>query len=400
MDLNFIKPLIKEADSKIVFLILDGLGGLPGEDNLTELEKADTPNLDELAKDSICGLHQPVAAGITPGSGPSHIALFGYNPVKYQIGRGVLSALGIDFDLQYQDVAARGNFCTVDKEGKVTDRRAGRISTETNQELCKILNAIKLPEAEVFVETVKEHRFLLVIRGEGLSSDINDTDPQETGKYPHEPKAKNPDSGKTAKLVNEFIKQAKEKLSDQHPANMVLMRGFASLPGWPSFQQSFGLKAGAIAGYPMYVGLAKLLGMQKLEISSKIEEEIGILKNHWNEFGFFYIHVKGSDSAGEDGDFDRKVSVIEEVDHQINRLRDLGPDVIVITGDHSTPAAHKYHSWHPVPVLLWAENCRKDNVKIFGERECMKGGLGPAFPATDLIPLALANAGRLEKFGA
>ena len=401
MDIDFIQRLKKPADTKIVLLVLDGLGGLPREsDNLTELEFADTPNLDYLASRGICGLIQLVGAGITPGSGPGHLSLFGYDPIKYQVGRGVLAALGINFELRPNDVAARGNFCIIDENKYVLDRRAGRISSEKNKELCKLLRDINLPGVDVFVETVKEHRFLLVLRGEGLSGNLIDTDPQEIGKKPYHPKAFSPEAEKTANLIKLFIDRAYEILRDQNPANMVLMRGFSQKPDLPSFKENFGIKSAAIAAYPMYRGIAKLLGMHILETEKKIENEFTTLEDNWNDFDFFYLHIKECDSAGEDGDFHRKVASIEEVDRQIPRLINLNPDCIIITGDHSTPSLLKYHSWHPVPALLMSKYCRSDNVKRFGERSCMTGGLGPRFPAVDLMPLALANVNRLEKFGA
>jgi len=402
MDLDFIRKLIKPADTKIVFLVMDGLGGLPVNGNKkTELETAHTPNLDSLASKSICGLQLPVGSGITPGSGPGHLSLFGYNPIKYQVGRGVLSALGIDFDLQDQDVAARGNFCTIDKDGKVLDRRAGRIPTEKNQELCKLLyENIDLPGVEVIIETVKEHRFLLVLRGENLSGDLYDTDPQVVGDKPLEPKSFSSDAEKTVKIVKDFTNQTRRILADRNPANMVLLRGFSKKPNWPLFPDVFGLKSAAIAAYPMYRGLAKLIGMTILETGETFTDELLTLEQNWDDFDFFFIHFKKTDSSGEDGDFDRKVAVIEEVDKEIPRIMDLNSDVVIVTGDHSTPSLLKFHSWHPVPVLLYSKYCRVDNVKSFGERACITGGLGPRLPAVDLMPLALANAGHLEKFGA
>jgi 2,3-bisphosphoglycerate-independent phosphoglycerate mutase len=400
MDIEIIQKLQKPANTKIVLLVMDGLGGLPGEEGLTELEKANTPNLDKLAKEGISGLHQPIAAGITPGSGPAHLSLFGYDPIKYQVGRGVLAALGINFKLENGDLAARGNFCTIDDQGKVSDRRAGRISTEKNKELCKLLSQIKLDGAEVFVETVKEHRFLLVLRGKDLSADIADTDPQVTGEPPHPPKSLSGKSNKTIELIEEFIRQAKKILADQHPANMALLRGFSKHPSWPSMQEAFGLKSAAIAGYPMYRGIAKLLGMEVLETGETIASEIETLEKNFNDYDFFYFHVKKTDSYGEDGNFKDKVKVIEETDSLIPRILKLNPDVIVVSGDHSTPFSLAAHSWHPVPTLLWSKYCRTDEVGKFGERECLKGALGPRLPAVDLIPLALANALRLDKFGA
>jgi len=401
MDLDFIKKLIKPAETKIVFLILDGLGGLPSDSHkLTELEKANTPNLDLLATQGICGLQQPVKTGITPGSGPGHLGLFGYDPIKYQVGRGVLSALGINFELKSEDVASRGNFCTINQEGVVLDRRAGRISTEKNKELCKLLRNIKIPNVDIIIETVKEYRFLLVWRGKDFSSDIMDTDPQNIGIKALKPQARSKVAEKTAFIVGNFLEQAKKVLANQHPANMVLLRGFSKKPNWPTMKDIYGLNCAAIAAYPMYRGLAKLLGMHILETGETVKDEFNTLESKWNDFDFFYVHIKKSDSSGEDGDFDQKVAVIEEVDKEIPRLIDLNPDVIVVSGDHSTPSILKHHSWHPVPTLLWSKYCRTDNVKQFGERACITGGLGPRFPSYDLMPLALANADRLEKFGA
>ncbi|MFZ6030154.1 MAG: 2,3-bisphosphoglycerate-independent phosphoglycerate mutase [Chloroflexota bacterium] len=401
MDFDPVGSLHKPAGTRIVFLVMDGLGGLPRDPGgATELEAAHTPNLDRLAAEGICGLHQPIAPGITPGSGPSHLALFGYGPFEYQVGRGILTALGIDFDLRPGDVAARGNFCTLDDAGRVADRRAGRIPTEKNEALCALLRQIRLPGVTVFVETVKAHRFLLVLRGDGLSAELADTDPQEVGKKPLPVKPASGKAQRTADLLATFVDQARQALAGRQPANMILLRGFAQLPDWPSFSQRFGLHAAAIAGYPMYRGVARLIGMEAFESQATLAGVLGVLESHWEDYDFFFLHDKDADRAGEDGDFDAKVQAIEQVDAQIPRLLALEPDVIVVTGDHSTPAVLKYHSWHPVPVLLWSRYCRTDSVTRFGERSCLAGGLGPRIPATDLMPLALANALRLDKFGA
>ncbi|HED24471.1 MAG TPA: 2,3-bisphosphoglycerate-independent phosphoglycerate mutase [Firmicutes bacterium] len=401
MAFETIEQLAKPAESKMVLLVMDGLGGLPlRPGDLTELEKANTPNLDRLAKEGICGLHQPIAAGITPGSGPAHLALFGYDPVRYTVGRGVLAALGIGFALQDGDVAARGNFCTVDNNGIVIDRRAGRIPTEKNRELCQKLLQIALPGVELFIEPVKDYRFLLVLRGQNLSGELADTDPQVTGLKPLPPVAASARSEQTAFLVERFIEKAGEILADESPANMVLMRGFSQKPDWPLFPVTFGLKAAAIAAYPMYRGVSRLVGMDILETGSTLEDKLQTLKNHWAGHDFFFFHVKETDSAGEDGDFNRKVSVIEQVDRIIPEIMSLKPDVIAVTGDHSTPALLKSHSWHPVPVLLHSYYCRSDKVAEFGERSCVNGALGPRLRTTELIPLMMANANRLVKFGA
>jgi 2,3-bisphosphoglycerate-independent phosphoglycerate mutase len=401
MDLSLIRRLKQPADTKIVLFVIDGLGGLPrGLGNTTELETARTPNLDDLAKHSICGLHQPIDAGVTTGSGPAHLALFGYDPMDYQVGRGALAAMGIGFDLQDGDVAARGNFCTVDDEGRVTDRRAGRITTQVNQELCDILKRIEIENVQLFVEPVKDYRFLLVLRGNDLHPEIGDSDPQKVDAPPLSPKALAPKAQQTAELVGRFLKTVQDRLKGKDPANMVLLRGFSQRPQWPKMKEVFGLRAATVAGYPMYRGVGALVGMEVLESGSALPEQLQTLKKRWDDFDLFYVHVKPTDSAGEDGDFDRKVSLIEQVDGHMPQLLALQPDVLIVTGDHSTPSLLESHSWHPVPALLHAAYCRPDSVNRFGERDCLAGGLGPRFPATDLILLALANAGRLKKFGA
>lgn len=403
MDFDVIKSLLTSGEGgKIVLLVLDGLGGLPMEEGgKTELEAAETPNMDALAKKSMLGLHQGIRSGITPGSGPAHLSLFGYDPLKYKVGRGVLSALGIDFDLHDNDVAARGNFCTVDENGRVTDRRAGRIPTEITEGLCKLLNEeVSIPGVEVFLEPVKEYRFLLVIRGEGLNANIQETDPQVVGEIPLPASALDKNSEKAAEIVQEFVRQAQQILKDESPANMLLLRGFAKLPDWPKFPDALNLKALAIAMYPMYRGVAKLVGMESLPAAHSYEEEIELLEDNWEDYDFFFVHIKKTDSYGEDGSFDKKVHEIEKVDGLLPRILALDPAVLIITGDHSTPCAMKYHSWHPVPVLLYGKTCRPDGITNFGERACLGGGLGVRFPAYELMPLALAHAGRLEKFGA
>ncbi|MFO7965937.1 MAG: 2,3-bisphosphoglycerate-independent phosphoglycerate mutase [Desulfobacterales bacterium] len=401
MNLNLYRSLQRSSESKILLLVMDGLGGLPVKPGgPTELEAAHTPNLDEIAKNSICGLHIPIHAGLTPGSGPAHLALFGYDPIEYQVGRGALAAVGINFDLQPEDVAARGNFCTIDDKGMITDRRAGRIETEKNRELCRLLRQIDIPNVEIFIEPVKEYRFLLVMRGEGLSDKLGDTDPQAVRQKPVMPHPLEKEAEPTANVLHRFIDRARNILADHHPANMVLLRGFSKRPNWPTLQEIFGIRCAAVAGYPMYRGLSKLIGMDIIETGDAPSEEIDKLEKHWNQFDYFYFHVKKTDSAGEDGDFERKVGLIEEVDRLMPRIMDLKPDVLIVTGDHSTPAILKSHSWHPVPVLLYAKHCRPDSVERFGERYCLSGALGPRFPAKDLMGLAVANAQRLDKFGA
>jgi len=399
-NLELIKQISITSPGKIVLLVIDGLGGLPNpKTGKTELETASTPNLDKLAASSICGLIDPVSPGITPGSTPGHLALFGYDPVKYNIGRGVVAVLGIDFDLKPDDIAARGNFCTVDSSGLVTDRRARRIPTEKCTELCQLLNEIKIEGVKLSVRPVREHRFAVVFRGEGLSPEISDSDPQQTGVAPNTVKALKPAARRTADIANEFIAQAKATLAKHQPANMVILRGFSQRQKLPSMGDVYKLKPAAIAAYPMYRGLAKLVGMQLLKTGPAITDEFDALKQNYADYDFFFLHIKGTDSAGEDGDFNRKVSIIEEVDKALPALTGLKPDVIVVTGDHSTPALLKSHSWHAVPVLLYSKWCRADRVGGFSETACTMGGLG-RFPGTQVMPLAMANALKLAKFGA
>lgn len=396
---------IPNAPTKIVHLVLDGLGGIPRDlDGRTELEAAHTPYMDSLAARSQLGLAVPVAPGVTPGSGPAHLALFGYDPLVYDIGRGVLEAFGIGFDLEPDDVAARGNFCTIDEHGLITDRRAGRIPSEFNQKLVLLLRHISLPGVQVFVETVKEHRFVLVLRptaGQTLHANILDTDPQQLGVPSLPARATDKTSKPTATLVNVWIAAARDILQHHPPANSLNLRGLAKDPGLPKMGDVYGLRTAAIATYPMYKGVAKLVGMDVLPVAGDtVEDELESLRAYWDLYDYFFFHVKKTDSAGEDGDFDLKASVIEHVDETlVPAIVDLEPDVLIITGDHSTPSALKSHSWHPVPTLLWSRYCLPDGVAEFGERACGRGSLG-VFPAIDELPLALGHALRLAKYGA
>jgi len=399
-DLELIKTIARPSPTKIVLLVIDGLGGLPHpETGKTELEAAHTPNLDRLATEAICGLADPVSAGVTPGSAPGHLALFGYNPLRFTIGRGVLEALGVDFDLRREDVAARGNFCTIDEAGLVTDRRAGRISTEKCAQLCQLLDGWTIEKTKILVSPVKEHRFIAVFRGDGLDPNVSDSDPQQLGVAPQPVVALTPQASNTASTAAQFAAKAEETLAGQHPANMLLLRGFSQWPQIPTIGEIYKLKPAAIASYPMYRGLAQLVGMEVLKTGTAIEDEIATLKQNYANHDYFFIHIKGTDSAGEDGDFDRKVKIMEQVDRALPNLMDVKPDVFVVTGDHSTPALLKSHSWHPVPVLVHSKWCRPDKVSQFSESACSSGGLG-RLPATQIMLLAMANALKLTKFGA
>src|SRR6266542_474958 len=400
MELDLGRELAQEADTKIVLFVMDGLGGLPHpETGRTELETAYTPHLDMLARESACGFTVPVGPGITPGSGPGHLALFGYDPLKFNIGRGVLEAMGIDFDLRPSDVAARGNFCSVDETGRIIDRRARRISTEDSGRLVAGLRDIRVDGVQLFVEPVREHRFVLVLRGDGLSDAVADTDPQAEGAEPLPPRATSAEGEATAALVAKWVDQARKYLADKAPANMLLLRGFAKRPDWPSMPDVFKLRPAAVAHYPMYRGLAKLVGMETLPVGQALEDSIATLRENWGRFDFFFVHYKYTDTAGEDGDFDRKVAKLEEVNEAIDSLVELEPDVLMVTGDHSTPATMAAHSWHPVPFMLRSKWNRADPCTMFNEVELQQGTLG-TFPAKDALPLAMAHAGRFKKYGA
>jgi len=394
---DFLKPLIRKTDSKIVLFVCDGLGGLP-KNGKTELETANTPSMDELASRSELGQLIPVIPGITPGSGPGHLGLFGYDPVEYQIGRGVLSALGVEFPIQPGDLGVRINFATLDADGNVADRRAGRIPTEENIRLLEKLKQIEMPEVEIHLLTEKEYRAVLVLRCAGLSSDLTDRDPQVTGVPPKVMKPNSSAAEKSAVLLNAFAERATEILKEEQ-ANTVLMRGFAVYEPLPTFEEVYGLNAAAIASYPMYRGLGKLVGMSTFAVEGSLAEEIDQIEKIWDEYDFFFVHFKYTDSTGEDGDFDAKVKRTEEADRAVSRILDLGPDVLAITGDHSTPSNMMSHSWHPIPILVHSKNGRHKTVSGFGETECSMGTFG-TIQTKELMPLLLAHADKLNKFGA
>ncbi len=391
---------IRDSDAKIVLLVVDGLGGLPHPaTGKSELETAQLPNLDALAKGGTCGLLSPLGGGFTPGSGPAHLALFGYDPWQNQIGRGALSALGLGLDFARGDVAARLNFCTVDAEGRVCDRRAGRIPTEKGRQLCEVLRAISVPEVEVQVAAEMEYRAGVVLRGVGLGDQVSDSDPQVTGVPPKPLSALAPGAERTVEVANAFLEQAVALLADEHPANMVLLRGFGRYPELVSMDEAYGLKALGIAGYPMYRGVAGAVGMDVEVVGWDLESEFALLESRYADYDFFYVHVKKTDSAGEDGDFDLKVRLLEELDAYMPRLLALQPEVLVVTGDHSTPSIMRSHSWHPVPTVIASQLALADATDEFSERGCSAGCLGIA-PSTSLMAHALAHAHRLDKFGA
>ena len=397
------RRLTTDEGGKILLLVMDGLGGLPlTPDGKTELEAAHTPNMDAIAKTGSLGMTIPVARGVAPGSGPAHLGLFGYDPLVYDIGRGVLEALGIGLRVGDGDVAVRGNFCTLDANGLITDRRAGRISTEEGEKRIALLQNIPVDGATVEVRAGEGYRFAIVIRGAGLNDDVLDTDPQATGVAPLPARAKSPAGERTAAILNQWIAGATERLKGHEPANGITLRGVASDPALPKYSDVYKLKAACVAVYPMYKGVSQLVGMDIIhtDMHDSVQDEFDKVAQIWNDYDFVFCHVKYTDSRGEDGNFDGKVAVIEEVDRALPTLLGLQPDVLIITGDHSTPAKLRSHSWHPVPLLLHApETAMPDRAVAFGERECMSGALGQ-FPAADLMPIALGHAKRFVKYGA
>ncbi len=408
MPYPYLKPLLHHNGSRIVLLIMDGLGGLPLEPGgRTELETALTPNLDQLAMEGCLGQTIPIRPGITPGSGPAHLALFGYDPIENEIGRGVLEAVGVGLAVNQGDVAVRGNFCTLDAGGLITDRRAGRLSTAEAMPAIERLQHIQIPGVELEVRHVKEYRFAVVMRGPGLNPALGDTDPQETGKAPLAVEPSDPEgasaplAGRAAQLFNQFIQEAHRVLADQPKANGITLRGFATDPGLPTYLDSYGLRAACVAVYPMYKGVSRLVGMDAIEFAGETPaDEFAAAARVWEDYDFLFIHIKKTDSMGEDGNFDGKVKVIESVDAALPQLMALRPDVLMVTGDHSTPAKLRSHSWHPVPFLLWAPAAHmQDGQSSFGERYCAAGGLG-TFLAQEAMSLALGHALRLNKYGA
>ena len=399
IDLEQIHDSIASTPSKIVMLVADGLGGLPHPDTRkSELETADIPNLDALAQRSACGLTTPVEVGVAPGSGPGHLALFGYNPLKYVIGRGALEALGIGVELLPGDVAARGNFCTVDDDGLLTDRRAGRIATALSAPLCERLDRIEMPGVQLDVFPVQDYRFVLRLRGEGLSEQVEETDPQREGMAPRPANAIAPEAERTAQIVQQFVAEAGRILSEEQPANMVLLRGWAQLPNLPDFGGVYHLNPAAIAAYPMYRGLASVANMKIIPTGMTFGDEVDTLHANWDDHDFFFIHYKPADAAGEDGDFDGKVKCLEQLDVQLPRILELNPDVLMVAGDHATPAIMAAHSWHPVPFMLHSKLTLGEGVEGFSERACAQGSLG-RIPAETIMLLALSHSGKLGKYG-
>jgi 2,3-bisphosphoglycerate-independent phosphoglycerate mutase len=397
---EIVPRLVTDGTTKIVLVLIDGLGGVRTDERGSELHAAGTPNMDRLAREGSSGLHTVIAPGVTSGSGAGHLAVFGYDPLVYELGRGALSAAGVGFPLKPGDVAARVNFCTLDAYGNIADRRAGRIPTDENSRLCvKILAGLRPPEGvEVFLETERDHRALLVLRGEGLSPHLLDTDPQVTGLPPKPPTATGPEALQTAADLSDILAQVAVALEGEK-ANFLLLRGFDTLRELPLFPARYRLRAQGVAIYPMYTGIARILGMDVTTVVGGVPEELEALRAAWADHDFFYFHHKKADSAGEDGDFDRKVAAIEEIDAVIPDIVALNPDVVCVTGDHATPSQLRSHSWHPVPFVLWGPRVGVDGARVFDEEAALAGAYGSIL-GKELMGLMLAGAGHLIKYGA
>lgn len=398
--MDILQSCITTNDKKILLIVIDGLGGLPAHGK-TELETAHTPNLDNLVVKTSLGLTTPVDIGITPGSGPAHLALFGYDPIQNQIGRGVLEAVGVGLEIGPDDLCVRANFATIDKDNIITDRRAGRISTSENEKICRSLSAeIKtIADVEIIIRPGKEHRFVVVFRGKDLNSNLTESDPQKDNRKPHNIIPITSEAKKSAEIVNLFIKKAYEIIRYERPANYLLLRGFAHNPNLTPMSELYKIKPAAIATYPMYKGIARLVGMDILDCAETWESEIETLTKFYSEYNFFYLHFKEVDMKGEDGDFLGKVKLIEQFDTLLPQIIKLNFDVLCITSDHSTPAILKGHSWHPNPFLLYSPYCRHDILAKFSEKSCAQGSLG-VFPQAKIMQLLLANSIKLKKYGA
>lgn len=395
-----LSSLAQPADTRVVLVVVDGLGGFADGTRGTELEEANTPNLDALAAEGAVGLLDPVGPGITPGSGPGHLALFGYDPLEFELGRGALSAAGLGVELRPGDVAARGNLATLDEQGLVIDRRAGRIADEAARQIVRFLaERLDVGGVEILLTHEAQHRVLVVLRGAGLDPRVADTDPQKLGVPPRAPHALTPHADRTARAVAELDHQVRQLLASDKQVNCILLRGFDTHRELPPMQVRYGLNPAAVAVYPMYRGIAKLVGMDVLAKAANLDDQVTILRNHWEQYDYFFVHHKGADSAGEDGDFEAKVAAIEALDAIVPAIMEQQPDVLVVTGDHATPSQMAAHSWHPVPALLWGARVGRDDVTRFGERWCREGSLGRR-PTVELMPIVLACAGRLAKYGA
>ncbi len=405
---------------RILLIIFDGLGDRPVKElgSKTPLEAAPKANLDWFANNGMNGLLDPIGPGIRPGSDTSHLALFGYDPLEVYTGRGPFEAAGVGIELQRGDVAFRCNFASVDENRVLTDRRAGRIKDGTDK-LAESLDGMKLGRVKVLFRAGTEHRAVLVLRGKGLSPKVTDTDPHEEGQKIPESKPLEPKAKATAKALNAFTRRAYDILSEhpvnkarvakgEAPANMVVARGAGIAPDLPPISEKLGVKAAGIAGVALIKGMFRAVGMDVLEVKgatggldtdmvAKAEAALKALET----YDLVVVNVKAADLCGHDGRSADKIKVIERIDQMMGHFKaNLPPDVIfAFTADHSTPVAVMDHSGDPVPVTIYGDGIRVDEVPHFDERSAAHGSLG-RIRGRDLMPILLNQANRTEKFGA
>ncbi|MHA2179286.1 MAG: 2,3-bisphosphoglycerate-independent phosphoglycerate mutase [Candidatus Thorarchaeota archaeon] len=406
-----------------VFVVMDGVGDRPQKElgGKTPLEAAKTPTLDKMAAEGQSALMNVIGPGITPGSDTAHLALFGYDPLAEYPGRGPLEAFGAGLETKPGDVAFRSNFATVDSKMVVLDRRAGRtFSPEEQEELQAALNGLEINDVKVrFIATV-EHRGALVLEGEGLYAEISDVDPHETGKKILTVRALKPEAEKTAKVVNELMRVAHERMKGLETnkkrakkglplANAILLRGPGRHSDVPSLPQRYGIKSAVIAGGALYIGSAKYVGMEHIQV----EGQTGTIDTNFDNiaaktietiesgFNYVFVHIKATDNASHDGNAKEKILAIERTDAMIGKILEKVGDKIVmaVTGDHSTPVCIKEHSCDPVPILFWSNFIRPDSVKRFSEIDAAKGAMH-TIRGIDVMPLLLGYAGYIDKFGA
>ncbi|MCK4443355.1 MAG: 2,3-bisphosphoglycerate-independent phosphoglycerate mutase [Thermoplasmata archaeon] len=407
------------AVKKILLIILDGMADRPVAvlGSKTPLQAANTPNMDWFAKNGMCGQMDPIAPGVRPGSDTSHLAILGYNPHEVYTGRGPFEAAGVGLPMEHGDIAFRCNFGTIDADGTVRDRRAGRIRKGTS-EIARDLDGMPIEGVKVIFKEATEHRAVLILRGDGLSPKVTDVDPHAVGVKYHECEALEPEAGRTAEIVNEFVERSREILADHEvnkkrlkegdfPANIILPRGSGVFPHLDSLEERFGIRSAAICGVTLIKGICRVAGMKILDVDgatggldtdmiAKGKAAIEALES----YDFVFLNVKAPDICGHDGDPEGKVKVAERLDMMMSFIRkELRNDVIMaVTSDHSTPVSVRDHAGDSVPLIVYGKDIRVDEVSSYDEISVTKGILG-RIRGSDLIHILLDQSGRAEKFG-
>ena len=404
---------------KTFFVICDGLGDrpIPKLGRKTPLEYAKTPNLDAIARRGIIGAMNTIDIGVRPGSDTAHMAIFGYDPHVYYTGRGPFETAGLRMEHKDGDICFRVNMGTVDDTLHIIDRRAGRIGDTSA--FARELNGMKIDGVEFFVKAGTGYRMGMIMRGKKLSTHITDIDPGHVGKGVRMCEATDDTSEakRTAKILNTFVSRA-HKLLKRMPvnidrqknglpqANYLLVRGAGVYPKLPRFFDKYGLRAACFAGAGLYKGIARLIGMDVVHVpgatgkpDSNIRAKVETAIKHRKDYDFFFIHFKGADSCGEDGDVEGKIAYIEKIDDAVAPLLKLKNSLVVITADHSTPCTIKSHSADDVPIVIMGDEVRDDDVHEFSERTCAKGRMGH-IKGMHVMPIILDLMGIAEKFGA